>query len=152
MPRVDEDTPSRRPVGIVLLAIALFFLAIAPRLSTIEFSRTLENLNVATALEARRDGHWFVPTLEGQARTKKPPLMAWVTALAISPGTVRDCSSRDPIARTAAFRRLAFEARWPVLLGAGLALLAVYHLGRIVAGKTVGAVAALVCASSYLFI
>src|SRR5437764_14835030 len=112
--RFDADS-SGRPVGIVVLASALLFLAIAPTLSSVEFGRTLENLNVATALEARRDGHWLVPTLEGVPRTKKPPLEAWVTALAMRPQTVAECSSRDPATRDAAFRRLALEARWPAL-------------------------------------
>src|SRR6266566_6724015 len=97
---------ARQPILVVLLGIALLIAAVAPTLSSVEFGRTLENLNIATALEARRDGHWLVPTLEGMPRTKKPPLEAWVTALAMSPATVAACSSREPAVRAAAFHRL----------------------------------------------
>jgi len=49
-------------VGIV----ALFFAAVAPTLSWLEFSGGMENLNIATALELRRDhpDNWLIPTLE----------------------------------------------------------------------------------------
>jgi 4-amino-4-deoxy-L-arabinose transferase-like glycosyltransferase len=146
-PVVDRD---RIPLLSVLFAIAALVLSIAPTLSSVEFGRTLENLNVATALEARRDGHWLVPTLETMPRTKKPPLMAWTTALAMSPQTVRNCSNPDPAIRAAAFRQLAFQSRWPALLMSALTMLVVYHLGRICATPQVGAAAALIFGSAYL--
>ena len=66
---------SIRRWGIVALVIA-FFVAYCPVLSWMEFSNTPENLNVATVMEIRRTGNWLFPTLEGEPRTKKPPLPA----------------------------------------------------------------------------
>ena len=129
--------------------MALLAAVMAPTLALTEFSRTLENLNVATALEARRDGHWLKPTLEGQPRTVKPPLMAWITALAISPKTVEQCSSPNATIRDAAYRRLAFEARWPALAIGCLTILAVYALGCVIADANLGAASALIVAASF---
>lgn len=149
MPPVLDRTSEKTSWLVVVLAMALVFAALAPTLTTMELSRTLENLNVQTALECRRDGHWFEPTLEGLPRTKKPPLAAWITGAAMRPSTVEACGSRDPAVRAAAFRRLAGEARWPALFQMCLALAAVYLLGR---ALNVGADAALFCASTYLFL
>src|SRR5258706_11845920 len=107
--------------------ILIFFGGIAPTLPWLEFSGGMENLNIATALELRRDHHtilpvngndadsWLVPTLEGESRVKKPPLTAWITAAAIRPGTVQAMSDPDPAIRRAAANRLAWEVRWPSL-------------------------------------
>jgi 4-amino-4-deoxy-L-arabinose transferase-like glycosyltransferase len=137
-------------VGIV----ALFFAAIAPTLAWLEFSGGMENLNIATALELRRDhpGNWLIPTLEGEPRVKKPPLTAWITAAAIRPSTVADMSSNDAGVRDAAATRLAWEVRWPSLLAACLMLVAVYELGRVVADPTTGLVAALVAGTTLMFL
>ena len=137
-------------VGIV----ALFFAAIAPTLSWLEFSGGMENLNIATALELRRDhpDNWLIPTLEGQARVKKPPLTAWITAWAIRPATVAAMSDADPAVRGEAAKDLAWEVRWPSLLAACLMLVAVYELGRVVADPKVGIVAALVAGTTVMFL
>src|SRR3954462_6535954 len=131
MPLEIETTPPRAastaPLPFIppcllawVILPAIFFAAVAPTLSTLEFSGSVENLNIATALELRRDhpDNWLIPTLEGEARIKKPPLTAWVTALGIRPATVADLSSPDPTVRRAAADRLAFESRWPSLLAA----------------------------------
>ncbi|HEY7116185.1 MAG TPA: glycosyltransferase family 39 protein [Tepidisphaeraceae bacterium] len=137
-------------VGLILL----FFGAIAPTLSWLEFSGGMENLNIATALELRRDHshNWLIPTLEGETRVKKPPLTAWVTAAAIRPSTVAAMSSRDESARRAAADRLAFEARWPSLLAACVMLIAVYELGLVVADATTALVAALIGGTMLMFL
>src|SRR4051812_22738388 len=83
--RMTSQASPRSPLGLALLAAALLLVTLLPTLAETEFSRTLENLNVATALEARRDGHWLQPTLEGIPRTAKPPLLAWITAASMSP-------------------------------------------------------------------
>jgi 4-amino-4-deoxy-L-arabinose transferase-like glycosyltransferase len=140
---------------LVWPAIALlFFAAVAPTLSWLDFSGGMENLNVATALELRRDhpGNWLIPTLEGERRIKKPPLTAWLTAHAIRPATVRALSDPDPQVRRAAADRLAFEVRWPALLAACLMLVAVYELGRVVADPTAGLVAALIGGTTLMFL
>ena len=126
--------------------VVLFFAAIAPTLTWLEFSGGMENLNIATALELRRDhpGNWLIPTLEGEPRVKKPPLTAWLTAAAIRPQTVAKMSSRDASVRRAAAEQLAWEVRWPSLLAACLMLVAVYELGRVVADPWTGVVGALI--------
>jgi 4-amino-4-deoxy-L-arabinose transferase-like glycosyltransferase len=145
-------TPPRPLVWIGLVAV--FFAAVAPTLSWLEFSGGVENLNIATALELRRDhpDTWLIPTLEGETRIKKPPLTAWVTAHAIRPSTVAALSSPDPAVRRAAADRLAFEARWPSLLAACLMLVAVYELGRVCADSATGLLAAVVCGTTLMFL
>ena len=134
--------------------VVLFFAAIAPTFTWLEFSGGMENLNIATALELRRDhpGKWLIPTLEGEPRVKKPPLTAWLTAAAIRPQTVAAMSSRDASVRRAAADRLAWETRWPSLLAACLMLLAVYELGRVVADPSTGLVAALIAGTTVMFL
>src|SRR5258706_8392596 len=136
MVQPSRDLP-RWAVWMGLLLI--FFGGMAPTLSWLEFSGGMENLNIATALELRRDHHsilpvngnnadsWLIPTLEGESRVKKPPLTAWITAAAIRPSTVEAMSSLDPQVRRAAADRLAWEVRWPSLLAACLMLVATYE-------------------------
>jgi len=107
---------------------------------------------VATALECRRDGHWLNPTLEGQPRTKKPPLTAWITALAMTPKTVQECSSPNAAIRANAFSWLAWESRWPALAQACGGLIAIFFLGCMIGDAWTAAAASLLAASSYLFL
>lgn len=144
--------------------LLLFFGGIAPTLTWLEFSGGLENLNIDTALELRRDhpsilpvagkaeASWMIPTLEGEPRVKKPPLTAWITALSIRPQTVKAMSDADPSIRRAADQTLAWEVRWPSLLAACLMLIATYELGRVVADSTTGLVAALIGGSTLMFL
>lgn len=69
-------SPDAAPVSwrAHLAIILLFFIALAPTLTWLEFSSGSENLIVATALETRRTGHWLIPTMRGQPRIAKPPL------------------------------------------------------------------------------
>jgi 4-amino-4-deoxy-L-arabinose transferase-like glycosyltransferase len=127
---------------------AAFFVASAPTLDWLEFSSSMENLVVATALETRRDHHWLVPTLEGEPRVAKPPLATWLAAAAITPATFRALDSPDFLARAAAYKRLAWEVRWPALLASCVMLLAVFDLGRTIGGSPVGLLAMTVCGSS----
>jgi 4-amino-4-deoxy-L-arabinose transferase-like glycosyltransferase len=149
---VQSFIPPRPVVWMGL--VALFFAAVAPTLSWLEFSGGLENLNIATALELRRDhpDNWLIPTLEGEIRVKKPPLTAWITAAAIRPATVTDLSSPDAAVRDAAAARLAFEARWPSLLAACLMLVGIYELGRAIADAQTGLLAALAGGTMLMFL
>jgi 4-amino-4-deoxy-L-arabinose transferase-like glycosyltransferase len=116
-----------------LIAIALgatFFAAVAPTLPMLEFSNGAEGLNVATALEIRRTGNWLVPTLQGETRLAKPPLAAWITAASISRRTLEGIRSADAQVREQAFRRLAWEVRWPALLAACVVLFATFAMMR----------------------
>lgn len=42
----------------------------------------MESRNIITAREMAREGHWLVPTMNGELRLEKPPLPTWLTALA----------------------------------------------------------------------
>ena len=125
----------RRPLLHCILLAALFFAAIAPTLTWQEFTGGMENFNVATAIETVRDGHWLLPYLQGEPRTKKPPLAQWITALGLM------TSQSKP-----------WGARWPSLLMASLMLPAVYELGRIVGGRKLALLSALICGSSFMFL
>lgn len=128
------------------------FIAIAPTLAWLEFSGGSENLNVATVLEMRRTGHWMVPTLQGLPRLAKPPLTAWITAFMVSDRTLAEISSPEAEVRESAYRRLAWQVRWPTLLLACVMVLAVHELGRVIGGSSLGITAALVCATNYAFL
>jgi hypothetical protein len=149
--------------GVWAGLVLVFFGALAPTLTWLEFSGGMENLNIATALELRRDhpvfpakagdmDSWLIPTLEGETRVKKPPLTAWITAAAIRPQTVVEMSDPDPALRRAADERLAWEVRWPSLLAACLMLVAIYELGRVIADPMTGLVAALIAGSTAIFL
>ena len=120
---------------LAVLIAAVCFAALAPTLTWIEFSGGMENFNLETALEMTRDGHRLVPTLDGQPRTKKPPLATWITALGI-------LSSNN----------IAWGARWPSLLMASLTLLLVYDMARVVGGARLGLVSACIAAGSLIFL
>jgi 4-amino-4-deoxy-L-arabinose transferase-like glycosyltransferase len=134
-------------VAAVLIAAA-FFVATAPTLAWLEFSSSMENLNVATALEIRREHRWMLPTLETEARVAKPPLAAWVAAGSVRASTLARLDEVRPGPRAAAYRRLALEVRWTALLCSCLMLLAVFDLGRTIGGTPVGLTAMIVCGSS----
>jgi 4-amino-4-deoxy-L-arabinose transferase-like glycosyltransferase len=138
----------------LVAVIVLTFVAVAPTLRWLEFSSGSENLNVATALEIRRDNRWLVPTLAGEARVAKPPLTAWITAAAIRSDTFRSMSDSFRATRESAEPRLRLEARWPFLLSSCLMLLACAELGRVLSGgdRRVAVVAAAVCATNLFFL
>ena len=143
-------------MGTAVLIAAAFFVATAPTLAWLEFASTMENLVVATALEIRRDdggggggaGSWLLPTLEGEARVAKPPLAAWVAAASIRPATLARLDDPDAARRDAAYRALAWDVRGTALLCSCLMLLAVFDLGRTIAGPPIGLIAMIVCGSS----
>jgi 4-amino-4-deoxy-L-arabinose transferase-like glycosyltransferase len=136
------------PVAIALV----FFLPIAPTLPLLEFSGGSENLNVATVLEMHRTGEWLVPTLQGEARVQKPPLTAWLTAAAVRERTVAYVSDVNPAVRAVGERFLAWDVRWTALAGGCGMLIAVYALGTLLHDWRLGAVSALVCGSSIMFL
>jgi 4-amino-4-deoxy-L-arabinose transferase-like glycosyltransferase len=147
------ETSSWQRFTLVCLGfIALIFAAIAPTLRMLEFSNGAEALNVTTAMEMRRGGEWVVPTLQGEARVRKPPLPAWVTAFAIAPRTMALIDSIDLPARDAGFVRLAWETRWPALLAGCVMLLATACMARMLYGDRCGILALLVAGTSLLFL
>ncbi len=132
------------------LIAAIVFIAVAPTLRWFEFSSGSENLITETVLEMHRGGPWFIPTLDGAPRTNKPPLPAWVCAAFVRPSTVAALS--DPAQRTAAYKQLGWEVRWPAMVFSCLALLACGWMGRILVSDGVGVAAAAIMASSILFL
>lgn len=42
----------------------------------------MESRNIITAREMVYDGHWMIPTMNGELRLEKPPLPTWLTAVA----------------------------------------------------------------------
>ena len=131
----------------------MFFAGVAPTLQWLEFSNSMEVLNVGTILEIHRGSPWLLPTLEGKPRIEKPPLTAWITALATRRSTTAALDDPDPVRRAAAYRRLAFDVRWTALLTGALTMLATFALASVVSrdGST-ALTAAVVCASNFFFL
>jgi 4-amino-4-deoxy-L-arabinose transferase-like glycosyltransferase len=155
-----DRTPEAETRWGILAAIAislLLFAAIAPTLQWTQFHSSLENLNIATAMEMRRGGPLLVPSLQGEKRLAKPPLTAWLTAAAIDPQTMVELTSQDPAVRSAAQARLAFQVRWPTLAAACGIVFATFWLARFATGggsrgNRIGLIAATACGTSLLFI
>jgi 4-amino-4-deoxy-L-arabinose transferase-like glycosyltransferase len=147
------DTLRRRVLVCAGLAL-LFFAAIAPTLTWQDFSNGSENLNVATVLEMLRDGGRIklLPTLQHRPRTNKPPLTAWITAAVVPQSAVEGVSSRDPATRDAAARAVAWRVRIIALLAGCGMIVATYLLAELLAGPTVGLIAALVCGTTLMFL
>jgi 4-amino-4-deoxy-L-arabinose transferase-like glycosyltransferase len=138
-------------IAVVFLLLAIIA-GIAPTLTWLEFASGSENLNAATVLEMHRDGHWLMPTLNNQPRLAKPPLTAWTSAALVPHDSLALIDSPDRAVRDAAYDRFAFNLRWPALaLACGL-VLSVYWLGRVMESARFGWSAAVVCASSILFL
>ncbi len=114
----------------------VFVLACLPTLGWLEFWNPEESVNVATAIELHLDGNLKVPTLAGVPRIVKPPLTAWATGLALDHELVKSLAPAAPGAEVTErlYQAVAFSARWPVLVGAGVVLVAVYHLARMLGG------------------
>jgi 4-amino-4-deoxy-L-arabinose transferase-like glycosyltransferase len=151
---MSEATETSEPTSgwpAAILLAATFFVATAPTLSWLEFASGMENLVVATSLEIRRTEHWLLPELEGEPRVAKPPLAAWISAATIRCATDIALDSSDPEIRAAAYRRLAWELRWPGLAASCLMLLGIFDLGRTVAGARGGLLAMAVAGSTLYF-
>ncbi|QOV92202.1 ArnT family glycosyltransferase [Humisphaera borealis] len=148
------SAPPRRIPRWAGWAIAvLVFVAMAPTLGWLELANGIETLHAATVLEMRRDGgSWIMPTLNGTLRIKKPPLPAWIGALAVTDATVAGASSTDPVIRDRAFSRLAWEIRWPALLAGCLMLVATFDLAKTLAGRRAALAATVLTGTSLLFL
>src|SRR5689334_14197573 len=70
----STESPRRRGLRSWVAAVVVaagFFAAVAPTLTRLEFVGGSEVLVVETALEMRRGGPWFIPTLQGYPRLTK---------------------------------------------------------------------------------
>ncbi len=131
-----------------LLVALLVLIATAPTLSWLEFSGSMENLNVATVLEMHRTGRRLLPTLEGDARLNKPPLTAWVTSLFVSDELVARLSGPSP---EPAYRELAFRIRLSPLIQTCLTMLVIAAIAEVIfGGVSAGPIAAAVYGTSLL--
>ena len=132
------DGPNRwwqSPWVHVPAIILVFFVVTAPVLRWLDFCDGMETFNVLTAVETLDEGHWAVPTLNGQPRLQKPPFTHWSTSLGIL--------SSDS---------LEWGSRWPTLLMACIMLAGVYDLGKSVRDWRLGLLSALICGTTFFFI
>jgi 4-amino-4-deoxy-L-arabinose transferase-like glycosyltransferase len=154
-PRMERLGDLHRAGGagaFMSLLVAAAFVAVSiPTVCRLQFFNSIEDIVIETALEARRDGHWLIPQMLGETRTRKPPLATWLAAVSTRPATVEGLS--DPARREDAYKRLAWETRLPALLAAGLTVFAACELGRLLLGSTAGGVATgVVTATSMAFL
>jgi len=153
-PSASAELSTTRAWLLALLMAAFVFVGIAPTLTWPEFTGGNENIVVQTALEMRHGGPCLVPNMMGEPRVKKPPLVAWITALSMRPTTVAalDGPHGDWHGRDAAYRALAWQVRWTGLLAGCVMMLATFELGRVIGGTTTGLCAAAAVATNLLFL
>lgn len=91
---------NRLPPGVqrdLLLILAVSLLVSLAGMWHIPISRNQEGRIAVSAREAVQDGHWLIPTLNGQIRLQKPPLMTWTVGLSYRAfGTINEFSARFP--------------------------------------------------------
>ncbi len=94
-----------------------------------------EGRNAQVALETVKEGHWLPPTLEGRVRYQKPPLYYWMVATSFLVLGPRETSARLPSA-----------------LAALMGIMLTYLLGNSLWGKEKGLLAALVTATTLIYV
>jgi 4-amino-4-deoxy-L-arabinose transferase-like glycosyltransferase len=148
---LDSRRPRWRALTMPAIAL-LFFAAIAPCIAWPQFSNDSEDLVVQTVLEMRHGGPLWVPMLGGEPRIRKPPLPTWLSAAAVPRRTLQELDSANPAVREAAYRRLAFDVRWPALAAMCLMLAVIGYWGQLAGGFRLGVTAALVAGSTLFFL
>lgn len=154
-PELVRESPSTGFRGgwlAMALLIAAVVIALSPSLWFMEFASGSENLNAGTVFEMHRDGHWLIPTLNGEPRLTKPPLTAWTSAAFIPQWAFEGISSADQTTRDIAYHRVSFFLRLPTLVLACGLILGTYWLGRAMESPRFGWAAAVVCASCVMFL
>ncbi len=117
---------------IILISFLVSFLG----MWKIPIERTQEARVAVTAREALKDGNWFIPTLNGIPRLKKPPLMTWIVAGSYCLfDTVNE-----------------FSARFPSFVFSLLAVIVMFFFGKRLFNKRAGFITSLVLATSFQFI
>lgn len=71
-PNIDRA----RIILVCILSLGAFF--INNRVITPDI---MESRNIITAREMVYEGHWLIPTMNGEVRLEKPPLPTWLTAI-----------------------------------------------------------------------
>lgn len=63
-------------VGLFVVCFFTFFVH-----NEVIYTDIMESRNLITAREMVYDGHWMVPTMNGELRLEKPPLPTWIAAV-----------------------------------------------------------------------
>ncbi len=144
-----SSTPGGKHFLLALLVAATVFACVAPTLRWPQLTGGNENIVIQTALEIRRGGPWLVPDMLGEPRIKKPPLVAWITALTLNQQTLDRLD--DPVHREQAYIDLAWQVRWTGLLAGCVTILATFFLGKALFESRIGLAAAAVVGTTILF-
>ncbi len=128
----EGDFWSRRPllIGLLLLVSSALFLPYAGKK---DIHSPDEARLVLIAREMLREGHWFIPHLEGRAMPSKPPVLAWMVAFFswLGGGEVTE-----------------FTAILPVTLSAIAGVIALFLLGEQLFHRRIAFLAALILATT----
>jgi 4-amino-4-deoxy-L-arabinose transferase-like glycosyltransferase len=90
-----------------------------------------------------------VPDMLGEPRVKKPPLVAWITALTLDQQTLDRLD--HPQLREQAYVDLAWQVRWTGLLAGCVTIVATFFLGRALFDSRVGLAACMIVGTTILF-
>ena len=146
----SPDLPPRRAWLYTVLIAAVVFAAVAPTLRWTQLTGGNENIVIETALEIRRgECGWLLPTMLGEPRVKKPPLVAWIVAASLRDETIHALS--DPARRERAYVDLAWQVRWSALLAGCGTILATFALARAVLNNRDAVIAAAVVGTLLMF-
>lgn len=83
--KTTTRTENWRKIAIAIVCVITFFAN-----NDVIKTDIMESRNIITAREMVYDGHWMVPTMNGELRLEKPPLPTWLTAIAeiVSPDSI----------------------------------------------------------------
>ncbi len=65
-------------IHVLLLLVVCFFAFFLN--NRVIYTDIMESRNIITAREMVYDGHWMIPTMNGELRLEKPPLPTWIAA------------------------------------------------------------------------
>ena len=121
---------------LLFLGIAAFFIQ-----NKVLDANIMEARNIVTAREMVNEGHWIVPTMNGELRLEKPPLPTWIAGLAesISPDNIslqRDMAGLAALLLMLFMYLLAFELsrRYDFAMISTLVLITMYNV--VLMGRT----------------
>jgi len=115
---------------VVALAVGVGLSALSG-LARVPLFQPTEGLNSNVAQTMIESGDWWVPRHNGCIYADKPPLFYWVTTIGLK-----------------IFGETEFGARFGLALVGLIEVLLIYHLGRLLYGKTAGLLSAAVLATS----
>ncbi len=122
----------RKVMAVLVVVTAVIYLALINADPT---PSKMEARNLVAARECVRDGHWFVTTMNGVPRIRKPPLPTWLAALAMK--ATGDTSN-------------IHVARLPNVVVVGMLALFVYLFARKWLDKSLSLTASLVAVTSLI--